>query len=289
MAKKITPNKTSIKANSKKVLNTENVQAVYEEPIEVKTVIEKQKTKTPSDTWEIKDRTYILKGNHQNSLFYTLKSSSIKWFDEEKGYEREMKYTSNQKTPFVDEFTGDARLSHISFQDGMLYVPKNKQTLQKLLSLYHPSKGKVYFEKDEVKQAVNELDIMELEIEALVAARGMDVDMAEAIMRVELGSKVSSMSSKELKRDLLLFAKRNPSMFLELANDDNVHLRNIGIRATEMGIIKLSQDNRTFKWSSNDRKLMTVPFDEHPYSALAMWFKTDEGMEVFTSIEKRLK
>ena len=78
-------------------------------------------------------------------------------------------------------------------------------------------------------------------------------------------------------------------MFLELADDDNVHLRNIGIRATEMGIIKLSQDNRTFKWASNDRKLMTVPFDEHPYSALAMWFKTDEGMEVFTSIEKRLK
>ena len=289
MAKKITPNKTSIKANSKKVLNTENVQAVYEEPIKVKTVIEKQKTKTTSDTWEIKDRTYILKGNHQNSLFYALKSSSIKWFDEEKGYEREMKYTSNQKTPFVDEFVGAARLAHISFEDGMLYVPKNKQTLQKLLSLYHPSKNKVYFEKDEVKQAVNELDVMELEIEALVAAREMDVDMAEAVMRVELGSKVSSMSSKELKRDLLLFAKSNPSMFLELASDDNVHLRNVGIRAVEMGIIKLSQDNRTFKWASNDRKLMTVPFDEHPYSALAAWFKTDEGMEVFSSIEKRLK
>ena len=34
---------------------------------------------------------------------------------------------------------------------------------------------------------------------------------------------------------------------------------------------------------------MNVPFDEHPYSAFASWFKTDEGMEVFSSIEKRLK
>ena len=42
------------------------------------------------------------------------------------------------------------------------------------------------------------------------SAINMDIDMAEAIMRVEIGSKVSTMSSKELKRDLLLYAKRNP-------------------------------------------------------------------------------
>ena len=41
--------------------------------------------------------------------------------------------------------------------------------------------------------------------------------MAEAVMRVEIGSEVSSMSSKELKRDLLLFAKSNPDLFLELS------------------------------------------------------------------------
>ena len=112
--------------------------------------------------------------------------------------------------------------------------------------------------------------------------------MAEAIMRVEKGSEVSKMSSKELKRDLLLFAKSNPKLFLELTTDDNVQLRNFGIKATEAGIIKLSQDQRNFLWSTNDRKIMTVPFDEHPYSALAAWFKTDEGMEIYSNIEKRL-
>ena len=96
------------------------------------------------------------------------------------------------------------------------------------------------------------------------------------------------MSSKELRRDLLVYAKKNPRLFLELVNDENVQLRNFGIKATEMGIIKLSSDQRTFIWGSNDRKLMTVPFDEHPYSALAAWFKTDEGMEIYSNIEKRL-
>ena len=240
-------------------------------------------------TWEIKDRVYILK-NNLSPLTYVLKSSGVYWFDEEKGYERELKYTRNQKTPFVDEFPegSQKRLEHIIFEDGMLYVPKQKQTLQKLLSLYHPDRNRKYFERDNVKVAVNQVAMIELEIEALMAAQTMEIDMSEAIMRVELGSKVSTMSSKELKRDLLLFAKRNPSLFLELANDDNVHLRNVGIRATEMGIISLSGDQRTFSWAQNGRKLCTVPFNEHPYSALASWFKTDEGMEVYSSVEKLL-
>jgi hypothetical protein len=33
---------------------------------------------------------------------------------------------------------------------------------------------------------------------------------------------------------------------------------------------------------------MTVPFDENPYSAMAAYFKTDEGVEVFRSVEKNL-
>jgi len=48
-----------------------------------------------------------------------------------------------------------------------------------------------------------------MEIEALTTAQSLDIDMAEAIMRVEIGSKVSELSSKELKRDLLLYARKN--------------------------------------------------------------------------------
>ena len=238
--------------------------------------------------WEMKDRTYVLKGS-KTPITHMIPSSNIFWFDEEKGYERELKNTTNQKSPFVDEMLGGQhRMSHIVFEDGLLIVPKQKQVLQKLLSLYHPLKDILYSEYNPVAEATYEVDNVELELEAMNAAVAMEIDMAEAIMRVEIGSKVSKMSSKELKRDLLMFAKNNPNLFLSLANDDNVHLRNVGVKATEMNIIKLSPDQRTFSWASNDRKLCTVPFDEHPYSALASWFKTDEGMEVFSTIEKRM-
>ena len=254
-----------------------------------KMVVEKElPLEAPKNTWEIKDRVYYLT-RRRRPLSYMIKSAGIYFFDEEKGYERELKYCQNQKTPFVDEMKGDQRLEHIIFRNGALHVTREKQTLQKLLSLYHPQRDVLFEEYKPIKEAEDEMIILELEADALLAARNMDIDMAEAILRVESGSSVAQMSSKELKRDLLIFAKKNPKLFLELADDENVMLRNFGIKATETGILKLSQDQRHFSWASNNRKLMNVPFDEHPYTALAHWFKTDEGMEIYANIEKRLK
>ena len=262
-------------------------QKIQEVEVPVVETPKPKKVEPAKPKWEIKDRIYNLKGS-KKPLSYMLRSSNLYWFDEEKGYERELKYCQNQKTPFVDEMKGDQRLEHIIFRNGSLFVEKSKTVLQKLLSLYHPYKDSVYSELEPEKEAASEIEILELEADAILMARELDIDMAEAIMRVEKGSEVSKLSSKELRRDLLVFARNNPELFLELANDDNVQLRNFGIRATELGIIKLSSDQRNFLWGSNDRPIMTVPFDEHPYTALAHWFKTDEGMEIYANIEKRL-
>ena len=257
---------------------------IEETVVETAPIIEKRKRKEPAykkleDGWEIKNRTYFLK-NRLKPLSYMVKSANIYYFDEEKGYERELKYCENQKTCFVDEMKGDQRLEHIIFRSGTLLVPKEKVVLQKLLSLYHPHRDKLFAEHKPKVIAENQMEKLELEVDALVAARNIDIETAEAVMRVEYGSKVSGMSSKELKRDLLIYAKRNPRLFLELVGDENVKLRNFGIKATEMNILKLSHDQRYFTWASNNRRLMTVPFEEHPYTALAHWFKTDEGMEI---------
>ena len=277
------------------------VEEVVEEPLVEETVVMEAPEPEPvyepapepvfeepaEEKWEVKDRLYYLNGN-KKPLSYIIKSADLYWFDEEKGYEREIKYCQNQRTPFVDEMKGDQRLEHIVFRSGALYVEKEKTVLQKFLSLYHPHNGRLFYEYKPQAIAESEIDIIEMEIAALNAAQDIDIDMAEAVMRVEIGSKVSQMSSKELRRDLLVYAKKNPKLFLELVNDENVMLRNFGIKATELGILKISSDQRTFMWGTNNRKLFTVPFDEHPFSALAAWFKTDEGLEIYRNIEKRL-
>ena len=268
--------------------------ATAEKTVEVapQEVVTKTPPKPTKPSWEIKDRIYYLKGN-KTPLTHTIpgkhtKKHSLLYFDKQSGKQRELRYATNQDSPLVDEQKGECTMGHIVFKDGKMIVDKTKQNLQKLLSLYHPLKGKVYEEFSALEQAEDELDILDLQIDALNAARNMDIDFAEAILRVEKGSAVNNMSSKELKRDLMLFARNNPALFINLANDDNVQLRNFAIRATEANIIKLSGDQRSFTWGSNGRKLMNVPFDENPYSAFAAWLKTDEGVEVYRSIDKKL-
>ena len=132
---------------TKKTKKVEVKEPQVKDVVETPQVVEQPKArerKVPSNEWEIKDRLYhLLKGKPLSRM---IKASDIYWFDEEKGYERELKYCQNQKTPFVDEMQGDQRLEHIIFRSGSLFVPKEKSTLQKLLSLYHPHKDKIYEE-----------------------------------------------------------------------------------------------------------------------------------------------
>lgn len=277
------------KPATKKVEKIKETEEVAQKFVASKKAVKEEPAKPE---WEIKDRLYFLKGRH-TPLTFTIPSKhtrkhALLYFDPIEKKQKEIRYATNHDSPFKQEQNGEATLGHIIFKNGDLKVPKEQQSLQKLLSLYHPMKGSKYDEFDAVEEAFDDLEMLDLETDAALIAREMDVDEAEAILRVEIGSTVSQLSSKEIKRDLRLFAKRNPVLFLNLAQDENVGLRNTAIKATEAGIIALSQDQRTFTWASNGRKLMSVPFDENPYSAMAAYFKTDEGGEVFRSIEKKI-
>tara|TARA_R110001592_G_scaffold33581_4_gene116232 strand:- start:27113 stop:27940 length:828 start_codon:yes stop_codon:yes gene_type:complete len=258
---------------------------VMEQPV-VKAL--KVEAKPKKAEFEFKDRIYYLAGN-RSPLTYTPRLRGLLYFDEKLGYEREVGYAANQPSPFVDEWKGQAKKEHIIFRNGVLSVSKNKVTLQKFMSIYHPRARNSWFEVNNVANASHQIDNIELELEAMNLAKSLSLDETEAIMRAQLGSGIATMSSQEIKRDALVLARSQPSLFIDIATDDNTHLRNVGIKAIEQGIITLSSDQRHFNWKSNNRKLMTVPFDEHPYTALALWFKTDEGMEVFNQIDKRLK
>ena len=241
--------------------------------------------------WEYKDRTYILKGEF-SPVSYTIQGrhtprKPLMWFDEGLKINREVRLATNQKSLFVDEQDGFVTLTHIMFQDGVLNVPRTEINMQKLLSIYHPDKNKVWEEVDVRKKAADEIDLLEYELKALNLVQELDIDHLEAIMRTELGSSVGSMSSKELKRDAYKFAKKDPSLFIELSQDEDIKLRNLANRAVEQGIIMLTDDNTVFKFA-NGKKIMTIPFDQHPYGALAQYFKTDDGVDLMKSLTKKL-
>ena len=120
----------------------------------------KTKKTTQDTSWEIKDRTYLVKGTNQP---LTLKIPSrhttrhaLLWYDNEKNEQREIRYATNQNSPFKDEQKGEATLGHIVFKDGALTVRKKEQSLQKILSLYHPLLNVKYKELDTIADAKDE-------------------------------------------------------------------------------------------------------------------------------------
>ena len=241
--------------------------------------------------WEFKDRVYVLAGNH-SPVTYTIQTKHtprkpLLWFDEGLKINRELRLATNQKSLFADEQNGYSTLTHVIFQDGVLNVPRTEVTMQKMLSLYHPLKGNLWIEADAAKDAEDEIDLLEFEMEALNLVQTLDIEHLEAIMRTELGSAVSTMSSRELKRDAYRFAKSEPALFIEISEDEDIKLRNLANRAVEQGVILLTDDNTVFKFA-NGKKILTVPFEQHPYAALSQYFKTDDGVMLMKSLTKKL-
>jgi len=244
-----------------------------------------------SANFEMKDRIYLLKGNATPiSFMLRSKHSSGKpllYFDGRKN--RALRYSDNQASPFVDEQDGYAICPPIIFENGNLFVKKENVELQKFLSILHPDRSVVYFEFDAEEKAAEEYDKMNDELEAQVLVKDMSIGDLEAIARVVLKSKVDRMSSTEIRRDMLIYAKNKPSELRDLINDDSLKYRNIAIRAVDMGIIKISNDGRNVMWAgAKGEKIITVPFGENVYSALASFFLTDEGMDILSAISNKL-
>ena len=113
------------------------------------------------------EKIYLLKGENTPPVV-TIQAKHTRrkpllWFDEEQGGVRELRYATNMASPFVDEQKGNATLAHIVFLDGVLEVPRQQQSLQKLLSLYHPKAGELWEEIDEEVIAKDEVDNIEFE------------------------------------------------------------------------------------------------------------------------------
>jgi hypothetical protein len=239
---------------------------------------------------EQKDRVFILKGNSSPiRLMISVKHTSrrpLTYFDG--SLNRALRYATNQLTPFVDEQDGVVTLEPVTFENGTLIVPSWNVNLQKFLMI-HPQFNKLFFELDKEQEASKEVEDIYNELDAQVEAKNLDINDLEAIARVVMKGNISSMTSSELRRDMIIWAKKNPSEFMNLINDENLKLRNLAVRAVEMNILHIKQDNRTVVWGDNKKEqIIVAPYGENVYSALALFFKTDEGLDVLQNITNKL-
>ncbi len=239
---------------------------------------------------EQKQRVFVIKENKSPiRLMIAVKHTSRKpltFFDGK--LNRALRYATNQLTPFMDEQDGVVTMEPIVFDNGTLIVPEWNVNLQKFL-LIHPQFNKTFFELDKEANASKEVENIYSELDAQIEAKNLNIDDLEAIARVCMKGSISLMTSSELRRDMIIWAKKNPSEFMSLLNDENLKLRNIAVRAVEQGILHINSDNRTVVWKDKKKeKIMVAPFGENVYSSLGLFFKTDEGLDVLQNITNKL-
>jgi hypothetical protein len=238
------------------------------------------------------DKVYKLKIG--NPLSYTLASRNhprfpLMWFDEKNNQNRALRYSTNQKSPFEDEQDGTAIIEPIIFEDGFLRVPKTNPVLQQFLH-YHPLNGTIFGEVDKEKDAAAEVDDLNLEIEAMMEAKQLSIDQIETLTRVIFGKDPSTVSTAELKRDILIFAKREPRDFLNILNDPELKFQ-AKVRLffeNKLLILRNGDKEVWFNTSTNKKKMLSVPFGEDPYDMVAHFLQSDEGLDSLKMLETLL-
>ena len=238
------------------------------------------------------DKVYKLKIG--NPLSYTLASRNhprfpLMWYDEKNNVNRALRYCSNQKSPFEDEQDGNFMIEPIIFEDGFLRVPKNNPVLQEFLH-YHPLNGNIFTEVDKEKDAVAEVEDLNLEVEALVEARQLSLDQIETLTRVMFGKDPSTVSTAELRRDILVFAKRDPKEFLNILNDPQLKFQaKVRLFFENKLLVLRSGDKEVwFNTATNKKKMLSVPFGEDPYEMVAHFLQSDEGIDSLKMLEATL-
>lgn len=242
-----------------------------------------------------KDRTYLLKGDSAPLTYFILsrdtKRKRLLYFDEEEGVNLTLRYARNQKSPFEHEQDANAILEPIVFEDGVLVVPRTNPVLQEFLH-YHPGNGGEFYEFDSEKDAQEDVEYLFNEIDALIAVRELtqnDFNKLEAIARIVLAGNVDSMSSAEVKRDMMLFAKRYPQDFMEALDDPSLSINNIAFKAISEGYLTFRNGKEIYyNLKDNKKRLLTVPFGEDHIYVLASFLQSNEGLELYKFLEEKI-
>jgi hypothetical protein len=230
---------------------------------------------------------YLVDNNHPLQFFLQNKHkqhSPLQYYDESTNRSRALRYTTNNSSVFQDEQFDDSILGFIIFSNGKLVVPRTNPTLQQFLAL-HPHNGLLFAEHNPEKEAEGELELLVVEAEAMKVAFDLDAMELESIAMAIFGTSVSKKKTSEIKRDVLLYAKQDPTTFLHLVSDDLTKLKAIAVKAQELGLVQL----KDMVFYNEGNVLCRVPYDSDPVDTLARWlFTAKEGKIFMNFLESKL-
>ena len=232
-----------------------------------------------------KDRVYsVIKGG---GIWYKIRQEGITYFDSALGYPRELRYSPNQKSAFVDEQNGQTIREHVVFENGLIRVPYTKPNLAMFLD-FHPDNvangGKVFKLVDTNIEAVDEVEKEFLLFDAIKLVKEKSIEeLLPVAMTLGIDTNQSNM---EIKRELLKDAKRNPSKFIQMFDNPIVEVKSNILLAIDFQILKSAKDG--MYWFDNNRIICATPVGKNTVDVFTSFCMTQDGDSVYSEIKKQL-
>jgi len=122
----------------------------------------------------------------------------------------------------------------------------------------------------------------------LIAARELSIEQIEAVTRVAFGTAPSNITSAELRRDILLFAKQGPHSFLAVVGDASLQIDSKVQSFFDTRVLTFRNNKKEvfFHTPSNKKRMLTISFGEDPLYVVSSYLQSDEGLDVLEFLEK---
>ena len=245
----------------------------------------KKAVKRPTKKAAPKPSTFVItKGG---GIYYKIKQKGIIVFDETEGYNREIRYVRGERSIFLDEQSKSAVLTPIVFRDGRLVVQPNEVELAKYLRSHPDNKsnnGSVFFEVSDESNAEATVENEFLVHDAIGLIRSSSI---EELMPMVLSYGIdSSMTSMEIKKELLKFAKANAKSFMELFDSPVVQIKADVLTAVDFQILVSKPDG--MYWGDNNALISPTPMGQNTIEVFTRYLMTERGNAVRDELQRQI-
>lgn len=215
-------------------------------------------------------------------------SVNLQTFDKETNTVREIRYCPGENSIFKDEQSEYSRTEHIVFREKNLFVPPQKPNLKAFLDAHPANKanGGRLFEKV-VKEAKSEkiVDDEFLIHDAISLIKNKSVD---ELLPLAMSLNISvDQKNIEIKRELVLMAKRNPQKVLDMYGNPLVKARSTIKQAFDFQIV--DENGGAVVWYDTRKMIISVPVGQDKVETLTRFAMTDSGASVLSEIERQLE
>jgi hypothetical protein len=213
--------------------------------------------------------------------------TNITVFDPKENRVRQIRYAPNEQSIYVEDQSEHAQREHIIFRNKMLFVPVEKPNLLMFLSMHPDNKvngGKLFEMIDKSRSAEEELELEFTQFDAISMVRDKDIsELLPVAMFLGINTK---RKSAEIRRDLLIDAKKNPTRFVELFDNPQVKCKSAVLQAIEFQILNKKIDG--MYWFDSNRLIITAAAGLDPVDVMSRFCLTEKGAPVYDRLLEEL-